>query len=176
MKMLFVCTGNLCRSPMAEGLMGHELARRGCRDIEVASAGTWAGLGHHATPEAVRAAAALGVDIARHRSRPLESSELRRADLIVAMTSVHVKEILSVAPEAASKLLLLKQLVETEFRQPPPEASPRDRLRALLTARRPELRRAHDLDDPIGLGYSAYQRCLSELRRGIETLADVLCG
>jgi protein-tyrosine-phosphatase len=161
---------------MAEGLMRHELAQRRCHDVEVASAGTWAGFGHPATPEAISAAAALGVDIASHRSRPLEADELRRADLIVAMTSVHVKEILNVAPEAASKLVLLKQLAETDVRKGPPNAPPRERLRVLLSARRPELRRAHDLDDPIGLGLPAYERCLSELRVGIDQLADSLCG
>lgn len=155
--------------------MRHELARRGCDDIEVSSAGTWAGFGHRATSEAIRAVAALGVDIARHRSRPLESPEVGRADLIVAMTSVHVREILSVAPEAASKLLLLKQLLETDVRLSP-EASPQERVRALTSARRPELRRSHDLDDPIGLGYAAYERCLSELRVAIEKLAGILCG
>ncbi len=156
--------------------MRDEVSRRGCDGIEVASAGTWAGFGHAATAEATSAVGKLGIDLSRHRSRPLDQAELRRTDLIVAMTSVHVNEVLSVAPEAASKLVLLKQLADTEVRPLPADASSQDRLRALLRARRPELRRAHDLDDPIGLPHSAYERCLSELRIGIDKLADILCG
>lgn len=156
--------------------MRQEVAQRGCGDMEVASAGTWAGRGHPATPEAVRAVGRLGIDLSRHASRPLDPLELRHADLVVAMTSVHVKEILNASPEVASKLILLKQLIDTEIEPPAPGASAKDRLRALLRGRRPQLRRAHDLDDPIGLPYAAYERCVSELRGGIGRLADTLCG
>ncbi|MDQ4059015.1 MAG: low molecular weight protein arginine phosphatase, partial [Actinomycetota bacterium] len=62
MKVLFVCTGNLCRSPMAESLFRDELRRRGCGGIEVASMGTWGMDGSPATPEAIEAVGALGVD------------------------------------------------------------------------------------------------------------------
>ena len=118
----------------------------------------------------------VGVDLSPHRSRPLDLEGLEGADLIVAMTSVHVTEILSIAPQVESKVVLLKQLVETDVESRPEGGSAQDRLKALLAARRPPQRRAHDLDDPIGLPYSAYERCLQELRGGVEKLVEALCG
>jgi protein-tyrosine-phosphatase len=161
---------------MAEAVMRHELEQRSCGGIELASAGTWAGCGHPATPEAVQALSRIGIDLSSHRSRPLDRTELARVDLVVVMTSVHVNEVLSVAPEAGPKLLLLKQLADTEVDLLPPGASQADRVGALTRAPRPELRRAHDLDDPIGLPDTAYERCLSELRPPISRLVDLLCS
>lgn len=176
MRILFVCTGNLCRSPMAEALMRAELARRGCADIEVVSAGTWAEPGSPATPEAARAVARLGASLDGHRSRPLEAADLEGADLVVAMTSVHRREIAELAPDARARTVLLKEIEAIEMDEPPPGAGPHQRLRALLSGRRPEPRRALDLDDPMGLPAAAYDRALREIARGVARLADLLCG
>jgi protein-tyrosine-phosphatase len=174
-RILIVCTGNLCRSPMASAVLQSALSEKGCPGIEVASAGTWAGSGDHATSEACAVVAERGMDLTSHRSRPLDPDELRRADLVIAMTSVHLREIQSLDPGAAGKTLLLKELAELSFDQPP-GGDPESRLRLVLAAKRPEWRRALDLDDPMGLPRASYERCLAEIERAVEVLTTALCS
>jgi protein-tyrosine-phosphatase len=173
-KVLIVCTGNLCRSPMASAVLQRVLSERGCAGIEVASAGTWADSGHHATSEACAVVADRGMDLTPHRSRPLDRDELRTADLVIAMTSVHLREIESLDSESARKTLLLKELAELSFDEPPSE-DPRRRLERVLAAKRPEWRRALDLDDPMGLPRASYERCLEEIEKAVDALATALC-
>jgi protein-tyrosine phosphatase len=175
MKVLFVCTGNLCRSPMAEASLRHELEARDCDGIEVASAGTWAAMGEPATDEAIMVCEAQGIDLSQHRSRPLEAEDIDDADLVLGMTSVHFQEIASLVPAARRKTMLLKEIAETEM---PPlwgEASGEERLEALLMGTRPRWRRKLDVADPIGRPLRIYERCLSELQAAIRILADILC-
>ena len=140
----------------------------------MASAGTWADSGHHATSEACAVAADRGMDLAPHRSRALERDELSRADLVIAMTSVHLREIESLDPESTRKTLLLKELAELSFDEPP-SGDLRRRVQRVLAAKRPEWRRALDLDDPMGLPRTSYERCLDEIDVAVEALATALC-
>ena len=174
MKVLIVCTGNLCRSPMASAVLHRVLSERGCAGIEVASAGTWGDPGHNATSEACAVAADRGMDLTPHRSRALDRGELNGADLVIAMTSVHLREIEALDPESARKTLLLKELTELSFDEPP-SGDLAGRVQSVLAAKRPEWRRALDLDDPMGLPRASYERCLDEIERGVDALATVLC-
>ncbi|HVL63790.1 MAG TPA: low molecular weight phosphotyrosine protein phosphatase [Actinomycetota bacterium] len=172
MEILFVCTGNLCRSPMAAAMLQSELARRGVRGVRVSSAGTWAGTGNPATPDAVAVLRGRDIDLSRHRSRPLDPEEVERADLVVVMTSVHEREVLALCPEAAGKVVLLKELAEMKV--PADARDPGARVRGLLASPRPERLRRLDLDDPMGLPLSSYGRCAGEIEAGVLALADAL--
>jgi len=86
---LFVCTGNTCRSPMAEAVARAELQRRGWQHVQVASAGTTAEPGLAASPQAVGVAARRGIDLAAHASTPLDEARVGWADLILVMSPSH---------------------------------------------------------------------------------------
>ena len=179
MKVLFVCTGNICRSPMAEALLRHAWAERGCPgELEVASAGTWADFGSPATSGALDAMATRGIELRSHRSRPARPAEIEAADLVVVMTSVHVREVLDAVPVVKEKLVMLKELPEMRaaLASDDHQGDLEKRLAQLLSAPRPEPRRALDVDDPIGLPVIAYQRCADDLARGVNALVDALCG
>jgi L-threonylcarbamoyladenylate synthase len=112
---LFVCSGNTCRSPMAEaiarkiiadrlGVAPAELEKRG---IEVISAGSMATAGARATPHAVTAVAGIGGDLARHRSRPLTVELINQADDIFTLGRGHAQAVASMVPSAAAKVKML---------------------------------------------------------------------
>ena len=163
MQVLFVCTGNICRSPMAEHLFRLRAKEAGL-DVETVSAGTWATDGTPATDEAQQVLVGAGVDGggAVHRSQTLTKEMVERADAVVAMTSVHLREIESIAPGSKGKVFLMKELVELADGGPG--------LPGLLMAERPEWRRALDLDDPMGFGIGTYRSCFRDISTGIDEL------
>ncbi len=112
---LFVCSGNTCRSPMASALATKLIRERyhlGDADpetigITVASAGTFAMPGLRATPQAVEVIAGMGGDLHSHRSRQLTPELIHAADFIFTMGRSHSQAVLAMAPSAASRLLPL---------------------------------------------------------------------
>jgi len=113
-RLLFVCTGNTCRSPMAAGLAAQIIAERlGCRvdelgdhGVTVSSAGVSGGLGG-ASPHAVTVMAGRGIDLSGHRSAAVGPGDIRQADRVVAMTRSHREQLLAMCPEEADKIALL---------------------------------------------------------------------
>lgn len=89
MKIIFICTGNTCRSPMAEGLFRRLLAESGITDITCDSAGLFANPGEPAADNAVAACRELGVDLSAHRAKPLSQEMLQSTDLFVVMMQSH---------------------------------------------------------------------------------------
>ena len=104
-KVLVVCTGNTCRSPMAEGWLNHKLAGKGWI-AESAGVAAWGGDG--ASPEAVDVMREIGVDISAHRNRSLTRVLVDEAAIILTMTDGHRREIERRFPEAAGKTFLVK--------------------------------------------------------------------
>ncbi|MBE6819889.1 MAG: low molecular weight phosphatase family protein [Ruminococcaceae bacterium] len=89
MNILFVCTGNTCRSPMAEGIFKKLLAEKNITDINCSSAGLFAMTGDEVTPNSVKACERFGVDISSHRARRITSFVLDETDRFVCMTFDH---------------------------------------------------------------------------------------
>lgn len=145
LRVLLVCTGNTCRSAIAEGLLRHLLAARATSGtlapIVVSSAGTAAFDGLPASAEAVEACRELGADIARHRSRPLTPRLLADSDLVLVMEEHHRQAVLQLHPGSAGHTFLL-----TEYAGEGSEAIP----------------------DPIGGGATFYRRTGGEMLRRLE--------
>ena len=183
-QVLLVCTGNICRSPMAEGLLRSALQRRlGDGAPRVASAGTIARDGARAMPEAVEAATDLGADISGHSARRLRPEHVREAGLIVAMAAEHQEDVVGLDPDAQARTFTLKELVRLlETSHPRPLDAPRaDGLPAGRVAdahrRRadsPASRRDEDVMDPLGLSLEGYRAVARELEDLCERLASGL--
>ncbi len=93
MNLLFVCSGNTCRSPMAEALARKIAERRGIKDLNVSSAGTNAWDNVPATDEALLVGMERDIDLTGHRARKLTPAIVSEADLIFVMTPGHVEQV-----------------------------------------------------------------------------------
>lgn len=105
MNILFVCTGNTCRSPMAEALMRQALAARGVAQVEVSSAGSGAWDGAPASEGAYLVGLENGLDLSHHRARLLTREIVREADLILVMSGHHVARVSELGGEHKVHLL-----------------------------------------------------------------------
>ncbi len=90
MNILFVCTGNTCRSPMAAAIM-EKIAIENDIDVLIESAGIFAPIGERASAEAIAALDEMGIDLTYHRSKPVSEDLVEKSDLILTMTEGHKK-------------------------------------------------------------------------------------
>jgi protein-tyrosine phosphatase len=145
MLIVIVCTGNTCRSPMAEAIMRRLLAERlQCkleeveqRGVIVASAGVSAAPGVGAAPEAIETMRQKGLDLSRHGSQPLTDKLIRHADLILGMTAAHRQAIIRRWPEAAHRTAVVRL-------------------------------DGADIDDPIGAPAEVYERCAAQIEEALK--------
>lgn len=106
-RILVLCTGNTCRSPMAKGIIEAIIEENGIADVAVESRGLSAGEGDAATKNAILALEEIGIDINKHRSGPVLKRELLDADCIYVMTEHHKNVVLDVLPELETKLIVM---------------------------------------------------------------------
>jgi protein-tyrosine phosphatase len=184
LRVLLVCTGNICRSPMALGFLTDRSGRLLDDALTVRSAGTWARSGSPPTPEAEASAAERGIDISDHRSNSLSHDLIRWADLVITMTAEHRDEVLDMAPDAADRTFTLKELVALLGALPPPDAvRSRDALLArvaeadaLRASGRAPAPADEDVADPIGMSDETYRAVAWELEELTDALVRGLAG
>jgi protein-tyrosine-phosphatase len=143
---LFVCTGNICRSPMAEYLFRERYAA--AHGWRVGGAGTHAPVGCPASREAVKALKELDIDLRPHRSQQLTQALVDEAALIVVMTEGHRQLCLTHFPEAASKVRVLKSF----------DPGARD----------------NDVADPIGCSIPVYRAVRDEIASALSGVESYL--
>jgi protein-tyrosine phosphatase len=182
---LVVCSGNLCRSPFAEGLLRRMLAERlGPTAPTVSSVGTIAREGTPAPPEAIAAASESGVDISAHTARRLAREHLAEADLVIAITAEHRDAVVRIDPEVAMKTFTVKELVRLLEDLPDQAGTGGPESLAARVAEANAHRRAgfdgnpddEDVADPLGEPLETYRAVAWELAAWSERLVDGLFG
>jgi len=139
---MMVCTGNICRSPMAEGLLSHYLPPDLKERVMVSSAGTHALQGYEAHDHAIEAMAKLGIDIQAHRARQLTREIARSADLILTMETAHLKMVKQTLGWGQSKPRLVLEFDHQST--------------------------ATEVQDPYHDPFAAYEACVQTLRPCIK--------
>jgi len=152
-KILFVCTGNSCRSVMAEALLKKYLKDSGKAQIEVRSAGTRALNGLPPTEETLEVLREEGITLSGFKSTSLTDQMIKDADLILAMEDIHKDEILRRLPAVSPKIHLLREYGHTD-------------------------QKYHDegigIPDPIGRPKEFYSYVMNSIKKEVERIAKIL--
>ncbi len=143
MLVLFICTGNTCRSPMCEGYLKHLCKQASRNDITVESAGTFAGEGCPASINSAEIMADYDIDICSHTSSTLSEEKIEKANIIIAMTASHRAQIGAMYPKALKKTRLLMEFADMEN---------------------------SDVEDPFGGDAQTYSSCFEQMKPALDNL------
>lgn len=150
MKVLFVCAGNTCRSPMAKAMLDQFASQtKGLRGLVVDSAGTSAKTGAPATPEAISVVRELlGVDISAHAAKEVTAELVNASDLVLCMDRSNKDAVLRLVPSSAGKVFLLGDYAGT----------------------------GEEVHDPLGNGPKAYHACATQLLQMVAVVLNRIRG
>ena len=145
-KILFVCSGNTCRSPLAEGIAKKILSDRLLEQIVISSAGTSAIEGVPASDLSIQVARSNGIDLSDHRARPLSKTLIRESDLIFTMSSKHKETVGIIEPAGLDYTFLLTDFCGEQG----------------------------DIPDPIGSDIEGYQGVFEQIQKCLERMRNRL--
>ncbi|GAB4580746.1 MAG: low molecular weight protein arginine phosphatase [Anaerolineales bacterium] len=138
---LFVCTANIIRSPIASALFARKLLAEGLREgWQTASAGTWARDGYPAARESQEILGKMGIDLSRHRSRVVNETLLQRADLVLVMEKGHKEALWAEFPSYKDRVYLLSEMIGLQA----------------------------DVHDPVGGTYADFEETVRDLQEIID--------
>lgn len=143
---MFVCTGNICRSAMAEFLFKKKISERGLLgNVKICSAGTYAYDGDVPTYEGLSVMKSFyGIDMSNHKATPIRNADVQEMDLILCMTYSHKSTLDMMYPEIKNRIFLLKEYVNA----------------------------GHEIDDPYGYGMDIYKSCAKEIDECLDLLLE----
>lgn len=147
MKIMFICTGNICRSAMAHKML-EKRAKEENKNIEVYSCGVYAENGDVPTYEGVEVMREYGIDLSKHRATHIRNSNIKEIDVILCATNSHKNNVIEMYPELKEKVLTMKE----------------------YAGYKGEL----DIKDPWGYGIETYRMCASEIEDCINRIINKL--
>lgn len=173
---LFVCTGNICRSPMAERLLA---ARLPDHPIRTASAGTRAVVGYGMDRTAAHVLRELGGDPDGHVARQITPEMVRSAGLVLTATTTHRDAVIRANPGAMRRTFTLREFVRLGSGADEPGTDPTRRVLAVAGRRgvaEPAHDGADDIADPYGAPLAVMERCGEEISDAIDAVVGILGG
>ena len=148
MKIMFICTGNICRSAMAH-VMLKKMAKEKNKEIDIYSCGVYARNGDTPTDEAIYVMRKYNVDITKHRATNLENSKIKEMDIILCATLNHKKMVVSMYPDLQNKIFTMKEYA----------GYPSNDL---------------DISDPWGYGIDVYTNCAKEIKECLDIIVNII--
>ena len=145
MKIMFICTGNICRSAMAH-VMLEKRAKEQNKDIQVYSCGVFAMEGDVPTYEGIQVMKEYGIDLKNHRATHIRNSKIEEMDIILCATTSHKNNVINMYPHLKEKVYTMKEYAEYD-------------------------KNDMDIKDPWGYGIEVYRKCAKEIEDCIDKMS-----